>query len=93
MNAAAGQARVPRERLRGSRAELSWLLRTTYISNDLQDGRQHGGMEKQARVNGGPGADDAIADDRDAQIAMIEVFFLCLQTSEQRDDDGVAAPA
>ena len=29
-----------RERLRGSRAELSWLMRTSYISNETENRRQ-----------------------------------------------------
>jgi hypothetical protein len=58
-----------RERLRGEGAELSWLMRTTYIANEMEERRQQRSAEK-------PGTADGQGDfiDRDAQIAAIEVL-------------------
>lgn len=57
-----------RERLRGEGAELSWLMRTTYIANDMEERRQ----QKNAEKSGAAGIEGE-AFDRDAQIATIEV--------------------
>lgn len=71
-----------RGRLRGSKAELSWLLRTTYIQNDSHEQRVQGISEKQAKDLRQAELPQA-ADDREAQIAMIEVRPLrsCILTA------------
>jgi hypothetical protein len=62
-----------RERLRGSKAELSWLLRTTYISNDLQDSKQHAGGNRQAKSDREAKHGSAEKGTREYQLAAIEV--------------------
>ncbi|EIE25956.1 hypothetical protein COCSUDRAFT_64915 [Coccomyxa subellipsoidea C-169] len=59
-----------RERLRGEGTELSWLMRTTYIANDMEERRQQRSAEKS-----GVAATEDEAIDRDAQIAAIEATF------------------
>lgn len=66
-----------RERLRGEGAELSWLMRTTYIANDMEERRQQKNAEKSGTAD-----TEGETFDRDAQIATIEVgvWSLPLQT-------------
>lgn len=53
-------------------AELSWLLKTTYISNDTESTRGTGLSEKQAKaLNQGVSDETTLAD----QIALIEATF------------------
>ncbi|CAL8470183.1 g9725 [Coccomyxa elongata] len=59
-----------RERLRGEGAELSWLMRTTYIANDMEERRQQKNAEKSGAAD-----IEGEAFDRDAQIATIEASF------------------
>ncbi|BDA44202.1 RNA polymerase II-associated factor 1 homolog [Coccomyxa sp. Obi] len=59
-----------RERLRGEGAELSWLMRTTYIANDMEERRQQKNAEKSGAAH-----TEGEAFDRDAQIATIEASF------------------
>ncbi len=71
-----------RQRLRGSKAELSWLMRTTYISNDAGGGGSGGSgtapkglREKEAKALRDAGLEEAteVADPLQAQIQEIEV--------------------
>ncbi|KAK9809112.1 hypothetical protein WJX72_009485 [[Myrmecia] bisecta] len=64
-------AKVVRDRLRGSKAELSWLMRTTYISHEVQERKQPGAQKSASQA---PGALQLI-EDREAQIAAIEASF------------------
>lgn len=59
-----------RERLRGDGTELSWLMRTTYIANEMQERRQQKVAEK---ANGND--HDVLSTDRESQLAAVEVIF------------------
>ena len=65
-----------RERLRGSKAELSWLMHTTYLSADTAGQAAKGMGEKHYKTLRDAAAAQPSVDDREAQIASIEV--LCL---------------
>ena len=54
------------------KAELSWLMRTTYISNDVAERRQQGMTEKRAKAMR-QAQQEAPADTREAQMDAIEV--------------------
>ena len=57
-----------RDRARGARAEVSWLMRTTYISSEVAERRAQGAPDKRARA--GPDGDiQALADERDTHRA------------------------
>ena len=55
-----------RERLRGEGTELSWLMRTTYIANELQE-------RKQKKEIAAKEEEEDDFHDRDSQIISIEV--------------------
>lgn len=59
----------------GNKGELSWLMRTTYISNDTADRRHQGISEKRARATKqAQEADEAPElDSAEAQMQAIEV--------------------
>lgn len=59
------------------KAELSWLMRTTYISNDVAERRQQGMTEKRAKAMR-EAQEEAPADTREAQMDAIEVSLLRL---------------
>lgn len=54
------------------KAELSWLMRTTYISNETSERRQQGITEKRAKAMR-QAQEEAPADTREAQMDAIEV--------------------
>ena len=54
------------------KAELSWLMRTTYISSDVAERRQQGMSEKRAKAMR-QAHEEAPADSREAQMDAIEV--------------------
>ena len=56
-----------RERLRGEGAELSWLMRTTYIAAEANAERKQAAADADVADPAAPGVD------LDAQIAEIEV--------------------
>ncbi|KAL3143939.1 hypothetical protein ABBQ32_003754 [Trebouxia sp. C0010 RCD-2024] len=60
------------------KAELSWLMRTTYISNDVAERRQQGVTEKRAKAMR-QAQDEAPADSREAQMDAIEASFEAAQ--------------
>lgn len=60
------------------KAELSWLMRTTYISNDASERRQQGISEKKAKAMR-QAQEEAPADTREAQINAVEVGPKCLR--------------
>ena len=62
----------PRERLRGAKAELSWLMHTTYISNEMGGATAKGMSEKQAKTLRDAETAEPVLDDRESQIANIE---------------------
>ena len=62
-----------RERLRGSRAELSWLMHTTYLSADTAGQAAKGMGEKEYKTMREAATSQPTVDDREAQIASIEV--------------------
>ena len=64
---------VARERLRGAKAELSWLMHTTYISNEMGGVTGKGLSEKQAKSLRDAETAEPVMDDRDAQVANIQV--------------------
>ncbi len=66
--ASAGPASAKmRERARGARAEVSWLMRTTYIANDTAERRaQQGAPDRRGRADPG---EAAAYDERDARAA------------------------
>ncbi len=66
--ASAGPASAKtRERARGARAEVSWLMRTTYIANDTAERRaQQGAPDRRGRAEPG---EAAAYDERDARAA------------------------
>lgn len=55
------------------KAELSWLMRTTYISNDVAERRQQGVTEKRAKAIRQAQMEEAPSDSREAQMDAIEV--------------------
>ena len=63
-----------RERLRGSKAELSWLMHTTYLSADTGGQAAKGIGEKHYKTLRDAEAAQPSVDDREAQIASIEVW-------------------
>ena len=68
-----------RERARGARAEVSWLMRTTYISSELAERRAQGAPDRRARA--GPDGDSGVhADERDAHLAHCAAVEACAQT-------------
>ncbi len=54
------------------KTELSWLMRTTYISNDSTERRQQGITEKRAKAER-QAQEEAPADTREAQMEAIKV--------------------
>lgn len=58
------------------KAELSWLMRTTYISNDVAERRQQGMTEKRSKALR-QAQEEAPADTREAQMDAIEVSEAC----------------
>ena len=66
-----------RERLRGSKAELSWLMHTTYLSADTGGQAAKGIGEKHYKTMRDAAAAQPSVDDREAQIASIEVLAAC----------------
>lgn len=62
-----------RERLRGAKAELSWLMHTTYISNEMGGSQATGMSEKQTKTLKDAETAEPERDDRDSQIANIQV--------------------
>lgn len=64
---------VARDRLRGPKAELSWLMHTTYISNEMGGITGKGLSEKQAKTLKDAQTAEPVLDDREAQIANIQV--------------------
>ena len=60
------------------KGELSWLMRTTYISNDVAERRQQGVSEKKAKAMRQV-QQEAPADSREAQIDAIEATFEAAQ--------------
>lgn len=71
----ASPAMRPRQRLRGNKAELSWLMRTTYISNDPGGQAAKGIPEKQAKVLRDAMAGTQPEDSEAHQIQQIEASF------------------
>ena len=69
----APNAQRVRERLRGSKAELSWLMHTTYLSADTAGQAAKGMGEKEYKTLRDAATAQPIVDDREAQIASIEV--------------------
>jgi len=65
--------------LRGSKAELSWLMHTTYLSADTAGQAAKGIGEKHYKTLRDAEAAQPSVDDREAQIASIEVrCWVCL---------------
>lgn len=60
------------------KAELSWLMRTTYISNETSERRQQGITEKRAKAMR-QAQEEAPADTREAQMDAIEASFVAAQ--------------
>lgn len=60
-----------RERARGARAEVSWLMRTTYISSETLERRAQGAPDKRARAERN-GVNQAELDERAAHLAQVE---------------------
>lgn len=60
------------------KTELSWLMRTTYISNDSTERRQQGITEKRAKAMR-QAEEEAPADTREAQMEAIEASFEAAQ--------------
>lgn len=60
-----------RERLRGSKAELSWLMRTTYISNESDSKRQSVSLAERKDIGGAE-----IEDADEAHLQAAEVRHL-----------------
>jgi hypothetical protein len=54
------------------KTELSWLMRTTYISNDSTERRQQGITEKRAKAER-QAQEEAPADTRETQMEAIQV--------------------
>lgn len=68
-----------RERARGARAEVSWLMRTTYISSETLERRAQGAPDKRARAEHN-GVNQAELDERAAHLAQVEARpDLCAQ--------------
>lgn len=71
-----------RERLRGAKAELSWLMHTTYISNEMGGSTAKGISEKQAKTLKDAETAEPVLDDKDSQIANIEASLCSAGFSE-----------
>lgn len=72
------QAAVKGTPTTAGKAELSWLMRTTYISNDASERRQQGVSEKRAKAMR-QAQEEAPADTREAQINAVEASFEAAQ--------------
>uniref|UniRef100_A0A7S0S1D8 RNA polymerase II-associated factor 1 homolog n=1 Tax=Chlamydomonas leiostraca TaxID=1034604 RepID=A0A7S0S1D8_9CHLO len=82
LRASAGHGGAPMRRSAAlrSKADVAWLMRTTYIGADSDSVRRQGISEKEAikarEAAQGGGAQDALAEGgRDAQVAAIEASF------------------
>ena len=84
LNLAPNSQRV-RERLRGSKAELSWLMHTTYLSADTAGQTAKGMGEKEYKTMRDAETAQPTVDDREAQIASIEVRSSCSCDRERLD--------
>ncbi|DBA95535.1 hypothetical protein WJX82_011579 [Trebouxia sp. C0006] len=60
------------------KTELSWLMRTTYISNDSTERRQQGITEKRAKAER-QAQEEAPADTRETQLEAIQASFEAAQ--------------
>ena len=65
-----------RERARGARAEVSWLMRTTYISSELAERRAQGAPDRRVRA-GTDGDNEVLADEQDAHLAHCAAVEVC----------------
>ena len=79
-----------KERLRGNKAELSWLMRTSYISNETENRRQQAarsakpsGEEEEAELN-------VDVDEAHYQAVQVMIFEHCKTSSECCKRIGVA---
>lgn len=65
-----------RERARGARSEVSWLMRTTYISSEMAERRGQGAPDRRARA-GPDGDSQVLADERDTHLAHCAAVEAC----------------
>lgn len=68
--------------MRGAKAELSWLMHTTYISNEMGGSAAKGISEKQTKTLRDAETAEPVRDDREAQIANIEASRYTAETAK-----------